>query len=73
MGCVNSDGSITNSARLMLSLLSTPMTAEEAAAQSGQPLFKVRSSLREMVETGLVELEGEHYRTSALGKARAEA
>jgi DNA-binding IclR family transcriptional regulator len=67
MGCVNSDGSITSSAKQMLSLLAQAMTAEEAALQSGQPLFKVRSSLREMVEAGLVKLETEKYSTTDIG------
>ncbi|MEW5925081.1 MAG: hypothetical protein AB1746_13935 [Candidatus Zixiibacteriota bacterium] len=61
MGCVNPDGTITSSARRMLQILTEPMTPEEAARAAGQPLFKVRSSLREMVESGLIENEGDRY------------
>ncbi len=69
MGCVNPDGSITSSGKQMLQLLQQPHSAEDAAAQSGQPLFKVRSSLREMVEAGLVEeTDGRYRATDAASK-----
>ena len=71
MACVNPDGTITGSARAMLSLLAEAMTPEEAAQKSGQPLFKVRSSLREMGEAGLVVAEGDKYRASEKGLAMA--
>lgn len=64
MGCVNPDGSITSSGKQMLQLLQQPHTAEDAAAQSGQPLFKVRSSLREMVGAGLIEESDGKYRAT---------
>lgn len=70
MACVNPDGSVTASARMMLQLLREPLSAEDAAARSGQPLFKVRSSLREMVESGLVEQLGETYQTTESGRAK---
>jgi DNA-binding IclR family transcriptional regulator len=70
MACVNPDGSVTASAKMMLEMLKAPLTAEEASAKSGQPLFKVRSSLREMVEGGLVEQIGEQYRTTESGLAK---
>ena len=69
MGCVNSDGSITDSARKMLTLLTNPLTAEEAALNSGLPLFRIRSSLREMAEAGLVMSSGGKYATTDLGRA----
>jgi len=72
MGCVNQDGSITGSARQMLNLLNEPYTPEEAAKKSGQPLFKVRSSLREMTEAGLIEAVDDKYRTTDLGREKAE-
>lgn len=70
MACVNPDGSVTASAKLMLDLLREPRTAEDAAAQAGMPLFKVRSSLREMVESGLVEMVGDQYRSTESGLAK---
>jgi predicted transcriptional regulator len=59
MACINPDGTISESARNLLKNLSRPLTAEEIAPLTGQPLFKVRSSLRELVGGGLVlEAEG---------------
>ncbi|HOP05700.1 MAG TPA: hypothetical protein PLF13_00270 [candidate division Zixibacteria bacterium] len=72
MACVNPDGSISATARAMLKLLAEAMTPEEAAEKSGQPLFKVRSSLREMNQAGLVETDGEKYRVSEKGRATAQ-
>ncbi len=59
MACINPDGTISESARNLLKNLSRPLPAEEIAPLTGQPLFKVRSSLRELVGGGLVsEAEG---------------
>ena len=71
MACVNPDGSLTSSARQMLQLLKEPHTPEEAATKAGQPLFKVRSSLREMIEAGLVVLDGDRYHLTEIGAAKA--
>ena len=70
MACVRPDGSITESAKQMLEALRTPRTAEEAASLSGQPLFKVRSSLREMESSGLVVKIDEQYKTTDAGLQR---
>ena len=70
MACVRPDGSITESARQMLETLRVPRTAEEAASISGLPLFKVRSSLREMESSGLVIKVEERYKTTDLGLQR---
>jgi predicted transcriptional regulator len=67
MGCVNPDGSLTESARKMLKYLSEPHSPEDAAAALGQPLFKVRASLREMVESGLVFLTDDSYQSTGRG------
>ena len=70
MACVRPDGSITESAKQMLEALRIPRTAEEAASLSGQPLFKVRSSLREMESSGLVVKIDEQYKTTDAGLQR---
>ena len=67
MACVKSDGSITESAKQMLEALRIPRTAEEAATLSGQPLFKVRASLRQMESSGLVVKIDEQYKTTDAG------
>ena len=73
MACVNADGTITPTAKALLKSLDTPLGAEEIAARLGSPLFKVRSSLREMLEAGLVVPLGDKYQASEEGKKKAAA
>ena len=46
-----------------------PGTAEEVAARTGLPLFRVRGGLREMAEVGLVELNDGAYSPTLRGLA----
>ena len=48
MACVNPDGTLSTSAKELLKILNSPMTAEEISQKLNGPMFKVRSSLREM-------------------------
>lgn len=68
MACVNPDGSLSESGRKLLSVLAEPLTPDEVSRQTGQPLFKVRSSLREMVEAGLINEADGRYAVTARGK-----
>jgi hypothetical protein len=54
VACINADGSLTASARKVLRALENPLTAEEIRDATGQPLFRIRASLREMEAAGLV-------------------
>ena len=71
MGCVNPDGSLTDSAHKMLALLQAPHTPEDAATKAGQPLFRVRASLREMIDAGLVMQSGDAYQVTDRGREMA--
>ena len=71
MACVNADGTITATARALLKSLEIPLTAEEISARLGSPLFQVRSSLREMLEAGLVVVQGDKSLASEEGKKKA--
>jgi predicted transcriptional regulator len=73
MACVNADGTITATAKALLKGLETPLTAEEVSGRLGQPLFRVRSSLRELVEAGFVKAQGDRYQVTEEGKKKAEA
>ena len=73
MACVNADGTITPTAKALLKSLDTPLGAEDIVARLGSPLFKVRSSLREMLEAGLVVPLGDKYQASEEGKKKAAA
>jgi predicted transcriptional regulator len=55
MACVNPDGTISESAKNLLRIIKVPLLPEEISKQVAQPLFKVRSSLREMKAAELVE------------------
>jgi len=70
MACVNPDGTITASAKALLGAASEPMSPEELAGKIGQPLFRVRSSLRELTGAGLLEESGEKYVATEQGKAK---
>ena len=72
MACVNPDGTITASAKALLGAASAPMSPEELAGKVGQPLFRVRSSLRELTGAGLLEERGEKYVATEQGKAKLE-
>ncbi|MCD6472839.1 hypothetical protein J7K55_06955 [Candidatus Aerophobetes bacterium] len=55
MACINENGTLTPSAKAVLSALSSLTTLEETTKSTGLPLFRIRSSIREMLEAGLVE------------------
>jgi predicted transcriptional regulator len=70
MACITADGSLTEQARAVLKALTPGRRVEEVAAQAGLPLYRVRSSVRELVQAGLVEETNAIYRTTAEGLAR---
>lgn len=45
-----------------------PATPEEIAGRADLPLFRVRSSLRELVQAGLIEEKENKYRTTERGR-----
>lgn len=61
MACLSSDGTLTQSARDLLRLLVDPMSPPEIALRLGIPVYRVRSSLREMIEAGLVAETDDGY------------
>ena len=71
MACINPDGTLTTSAKAVLQVLAESATPTEVARKVGLPLFRVRSSLRELVEAGLLleETDGS-YRLTAAGAER---
>jgi predicted transcriptional regulator len=61
MACVNPDGTLMPSAVAILNALKIKHTAEELSEIVLQPLFKIRSGLRDMVEANLVEFKNDKY------------
>lgn len=73
MACINNDGTLTESAKRLLGKLTVPCAPEELSQRMGQPLFRIRSSLREMEGAGLVQpIEGKFLITEAGRKLTAE-
>jgi len=71
MACINPDGTLAPAAKTILKALETPATPAEVAQRTGLPLFRVRSSLRELTEAGLLESRDEVYYLTATGKEKA--
>ncbi len=61
MACVNPDGTLSTSAKELLKILNSPLTSEEISQKLNRPMFKVRSSLREMFEAKLISLVEDKY------------
>ncbi len=73
MACIAADGSLTEAALTLLAALSEPLVPKEIAPRVGQPLYRVRSSLREMTGVGLVEETDGAYQTTAAGRERVQS
>ncbi len=74
MPCISSDGTLTVAAKKVMTAMKTPISLEDVAAQSGLPLYQIRSSVRELVQAGLVEVmaDGKHATTEAGRQKLAE-
>jgi predicted transcriptional regulator len=66
---VSPDGKPTKSGLATLNSIKTGASSpKEIADATGQPLFRVRSGLRELVNAGFVELSEEKYRLTDEGE-----
>ena len=64
MPCVKPDGTLEPMAQAILRALRTPRTAEGVCDFLRLPLYRVRSTVRELVEAGLAaETAGRYART----------
>lgn len=72
MACVNADGTLTPVAAGVLGAvdLATGGTADDVSRAAGVPLYRARSTLRELVDAGLLVEDGGRYRITASGRAR---
>ncbi len=73
MGCINPNGTLVPSVGKLLGALQGLITLEEAARLTDLPLYRVRSSMREFVQAGLVEEKDGRYILTAAGTARIAA
>jgi len=68
MACISPDGKPTESGSKMLRALQAGSgSPEEIAKETGMPLFRVRSGLRELAEAGLAKQKGDRYELSEEG------
>jgi predicted methyltransferase len=56
MACVNADGTLTPIAQKVLSALEPPATISEINQRSEIPLYRVRASVRELADLGMLEV-----------------
>ncbi len=69
MPCVSPDGKPTSSGTVLLkSLKSRALSPKEIANKTGQPLFRVRSGLRELKNAGFIEEAEGKYKLSKNGE-----
>lgn len=72
MPCVGPDGTLEPMAQAIVRVLGTPRTIEGVCEYLRLPPYRVRSTMRELVEAGLVaESEGAYHLTSQ-GQNRVE-
>jgi DNA-binding IclR family transcriptional regulator len=68
MACISPDGKPTESGTKMLRALKAgAVSAEEISKETGLPLFRARSGLREFIEAGLAKQTGDRYAISEEG------
>ena len=73
MACISADGSLTLQARTVLAAFQTVHTPEAVSGATELPLFRIRSSLRELVTAGLLEASDGGYLPTEAGRRRLAA
>ncbi|RME20541.1 MAG: hypothetical protein D6798_20240 [Deltaproteobacteria bacterium] len=61
MACVNPDGSLSSTARTVLEALAAGTTDAQLAASLGLPMYRLRSSLRDLRGAGLVAADSDRH------------
>ena len=72
MACINPDGTLTPSAKKVLFALRTPGTQADVAELTSMPMYRVRMSLRELIEAGLLEDTEGRYQATPAGLAKLD-
>jgi hypothetical protein len=70
MACINPDGTLTPTAQAVISALKTCSSAGEIGLATGLPIYRVRATIRELIEAGLVLEKGGQYQLADSGKER---
>jgi predicted transcriptional regulator len=72
MPCVKPDGTLEPLAQAIVRALSVPRTAEGVCEHLRIPLYRVRSTMRELLEAGLVTESDGIYGLTDSGRRRVE-
>jgi len=73
MACISPDGKPTESGSKMLGALRSGLgSPEEIARETGLPLFRVRSGLRELTQAELANQKNDKYQITDKGSALLE-
>jgi len=73
MACISPDGKLTESGAKMLRALKSGLgSPEEIAEDTGLPLFRVRSGLRELAQAGLTTPQNGNYKLTEKGAELVE-
>jgi predicted transcriptional regulator len=70
--CVKPDGTIEPMAQAILRALRTPRTAEGVCEHLRLPLYRVRSTVRELLEANLVTETAGEYALTVVGAERVQ-
>ena len=71
MACIDDDGTLTPTGLLMLKGLGEqPLSPEDMAKHVGEPIFRVRGSLRELAGADLIEERGGLYHLTDEGRTK---
>jgi len=71
MACIDPQGTLTPMGLLLLKgLAEQPMPPEDIAKHLGEPLFRVRGSLRELADAEMIEEDGGLYRLTEAGESK---
>ncbi len=70
MACINPDGTLTPSAKVILSAVQKPSTPEDVQQATELPLFRIRSSFRELLAAGLIEEQEGKYVITEEGRQK---
>lgn len=70
MACINPDGTLTPTAQAVIAAIKTPLPDKAIRQNTGLPIYRVRATLRELVEAHLVIEKDGSYQLTDSGKER---
>ncbi len=71
MACMDADGTLTLTGKFLLKELNKqPLPPQEIAKAIGEPVFKVRGSLRELAGAGLIEEDDGLFQITDEGRGK---